>query len=59
MQINGSLSLSPMPKTYKYSPNLFCYICGSFTIKAQRRAITSDLEKNNTNCISVIRCRPI
>ena len=29
-----------MPRKYKNNPVLFCNVCGSFTIKAQRRAIT-------------------
>ena len=34
-----------MPRKCKNNPDLFCYVCGSFTIKAQRRAITPDLKK--------------
>ena len=34
-----------MPRKCKNSPHLFCYICGSFTVKTQRRAITSDVKR--------------
>ena len=34
-----------MPRKCKNSPNLFCYVCGSFTVKTQRRAITSDVKR--------------
>ena len=36
-----------MPRKCKNNPDLFCYVCGSFTIKAQRRSITLDLKKIN------------
>ena len=31
-----------MPRKCKSGPNLFCYVCSSFTVKTQRLAITSD-----------------
>lgn len=34
-----------MPRKCNNSPDSFCYVCGSFTTKAQRRAITTDLKK--------------
>jgi hypothetical protein len=34
-----------MPRTCKNHPDVFCYVCGSFTIASQRRNITSDLCK--------------
>ena len=34
-----------MPRKCKNSPNLFCYVCGSFTVKTHRRAITSDVKR--------------
>ena len=34
-----------MPRKCKNSSNLFCYVCGSFTVKTHRRAITSDLKR--------------
>ena len=34
-----------MPRVCKTSPNNFCYVCGSFTSKTQRRTITKDLKK--------------
>lgn len=34
-----------MPRKCVNHPNIFCYVCGSFTTKSQRRTITSDLRK--------------
>ena len=33
-----------MPKKCKNYPNLFCNLCGSFTIKAQQQVNTTDLK---------------
>jgi len=32
-----------MPRQCKNHPDIFCYVCGSFAIKTQRRKITNDL----------------
>lgn len=34
-----------MPRTCKNSADLFCYICGEFTIKSQRSAITTVVKR--------------
>jgi len=34
-----------MPRTCLNHPDTFCYVCGSFTTKAQRRSITTDLKR--------------
>ena len=39
-----------MLSKWKNNPDLFCYVCGSFTIKAQRRSITPDLKKIYFGC---------
>lgn len=33
-----------MPRQCKNHPDIFCYVCGSFAIKSQRRKITNDLQ---------------
>lgn len=32
-------------RSCKNSPNSFCYVCGEFTLKSQRRSITDNLKK--------------
>lgn len=34
-----------MPRDCKNHPDTFCYVCGSFTPKSQKRSITKDIEK--------------
>ena len=34
-----------MPRSCKNHPDLFCYVCGNFTAKPQRRSITTELKK--------------
>lgn len=34
-----------MPRHCRNEPDSFCYVCGSFTLSAQRRPITEDLKK--------------
>src|ERR1700761_9356004 len=34
-----------MPRHCLNHPDTFCYVCGSFTTKSQRRIITADLKK--------------
>ncbi len=34
-----------MPRQCKNDPDKFCYVCGNFTTKIQRRALTTDIKK--------------
>ncbi len=34
-----------MPRTCKNHPNIFCYICGSYTTRSQRKFIMMDIKK--------------
>lgn len=34
-----------MPRKCKNQTDLFCYVCGSFTIKSQRRSITAEIKQ--------------
>ncbi|KAL4131587.1 hypothetical protein QTP88_008880 [Uroleucon formosanum] len=44
-----------MPRQCKNHPDIFCYVCGSFAIKTQRRKITNDLRNIYNACSNELR----